>query len=42
MTDPIAVKKSSPLTLIIAWLWVGAPLAWGISQTFQKALALFK
>ncbi|AHJ99641.1 MFS transporter small subunit [Hymenobacter swuensis] len=27
---------------IIAWLYVGLPLAWGVSQTFIKALALFK
>lgn len=27
---------------IIAWLYVGIPLAWGVSQTFIKALALFK
>lgn len=27
---------------VIAWLIVGLPLAWGVSQTFIKALALFK
>lgn len=27
---------------ILAWLYVGIPLAWGVSQTFIKALALFK
>ena len=26
----------------LAWLYVGIPLAWGVSQTFIKALALFK
>ena len=26
----------------LAWLYVGIPLAWGVSQTFLKALALFK
>ena len=26
----------------LAWLYVGLPLAWGVSQTFIKALALFK
>lgn len=24
-----------------AWLFVGLPLAWGVSQTFIKSLALF-
>jgi hypothetical protein len=27
---------------VLAWLFVGVPLAWGVSQTFIKALALFK
>ncbi|GAB3854010.1 hypothetical protein GCM10028822_23450 [Hymenobacter terrigena] len=29
-------------SLVLAWLVVGLPLAWGVSQTFIKALALFK
>ena len=29
-------------SVILAWLVVGLPLAWGVSQTFIKALALFK
>jgi hypothetical protein len=28
--------------LIIAWLWVGIPLAWGVSQTVIRSLDLFK
>ncbi|WP_445991693.1 MFS transporter small subunit [Hymenobacter cellulosilyticus] len=28
--------------MVLAWLYVGIPLAWGVSQTFIKALALFK
>ena len=32
---------SNPLILILAWLAVGAPLLWGVAQTFKKALALF-
>jgi hypothetical protein len=36
------VKKSSSLTLIVSWVIVGIPLAWGVTQTFYKALALFK
>ena len=29
-------------SVVLAWLVVGIPLAWGVSQTFIKALALFK
>ncbi|MBC6610392.1 hypothetical protein H8B15_05640 [Hymenobacter sp. BT507] len=32
---------SSGGALVLAWLFVGVPLLWGISQTFIKALALF-
>ena len=28
--------------LALSWLWVGAPLAWGIFSTVVKSLALFK
>lgn len=41
-TAPAAAAPSTSLSVILAWLYVGAPLAWGISQTFIKALALFK
>jgi hypothetical protein len=27
--------------IAISWLVVGIPLAWGVSQTFIKSLALF-
>jgi hypothetical protein len=33
---------SSGLQLALAWLYVGVPLVWGVSQTFIKALDLFK
>jgi hypothetical protein len=26
---------------VLAWLAVGLPLAWGVQQTFAKALAIF-
>lgn len=35
-------STTSGLALAIAWLVVGVPLVWGVSQTFIKALALFK
>ena len=35
-------ETSSGASLALAWLFVGVPLVWGVSQTFIKALALFK
>lgn len=35
-------SKTSPVQIALAWIFVGAPLLWGVSQTFIKALALFK
>jgi hypothetical protein len=37
-----AAETSSTGALVIAWLFVGIPLAWGVSQTFIKALTLFR
>jgi hypothetical protein len=34
-------QGSSVLGLVLAWLAVSLPLAWGITETFRKALALF-
>ena len=39
---PEAAAASSGGSLALAWLFVGVPLAWGVSQTFIKALALFQ
>lgn len=40
---PSAVtQESASGSVILAWLFVGVPLVWGVSQTFVKALALFK
>ncbi|GAA4507635.1 hypothetical protein GCM10023172_38540 [Hymenobacter ginsengisoli] len=41
-TAPVATEASSGGSAVLAWLYVGIPLAWGVSQTFMKALALFK
>jgi hypothetical protein len=30
------------VTLVLAWLGVGLPLAWGVMETLRKALALFQ
>ena len=33
---------SQIVTLVLAWLGVGLPLLWGVLQTLEKTLALFK
>jgi hypothetical protein len=38
----VTARKSSPITLLLAWLAVGVPLAWGVSITLDKAWVLFK
>jgi len=35
-------KPTPPTLVILAWLVVGTPLAWGIVQTLKKAAALFQ
>ena len=37
-----AAAESTGGSAVLAWLFVGLPLAWGVSQTFLKALTLFK
>lgn len=37
-----ADKGTSPVTLIVFWLYVGIPLVWGIMSTLDKAMALFR
>jgi hypothetical protein len=32
---------SSPFAIALAWLAVGLPLAWGVSQTVARSMALF-
>jgi hypothetical protein len=33
---------SNILLLLISWLWVGVPLAWGVWETVRTSLALFR
>lgn len=40
MTDNTSRKRFNPW-LVLFWLYVTVPLAWGIWSTLQKALALF-
>ena len=35
-------SRSSPAMLVIAWLLVGVPLAWGVSQTMIQSASLFR
>jgi hypothetical protein len=35
-------QKSSIVPVVLAWLFVGIPLLWGITQTLIKSLALFE
>ncbi|MDB4898648.1 MAG: hypothetical protein JWN53_456 [Gemmatimonadetes bacterium] len=39
MTD---TARSSSTATLFAWLAVGLPLAWGVSQTIIKSMALFR
>ena len=29
------------LVLVVAWLWITVPLAWGVYQSIEKSLPLF-
>jgi hypothetical protein len=35
-------QSSQTLQLILAWGFVGIPLAWGVLQTLQNAMKLFQ
>ena len=37
-----APGRSSPTLLIVAWLVVGIPATWGVSQTVMRSMDLFK
>ena len=41
-TPASSAESGAGGSVVLAWLFVGIPLAWGVSQTFIKALALFK
>jgi hypothetical protein len=40
MSEPRS--KVPVLRLVFAWIFVGVPLIWGVTQTVLKAAALFK
>jgi len=35
-------KKSSGLSLLVAWTIVGVPLAWGVYNTLLNSMKLFQ
>lgn len=35
-------SKSSPARLVVSWLVVAVPLAWGVFQSVSKSLPLFQ
>ena len=35
-------SNSMTVKLILAWCFVGIPLAWGVMQTVSNALSLFR
>ncbi|WP_188811709.1 MFS transporter small subunit [Hymenobacter cavernae] len=41
-STPVSDEPATGGSVVLAWLFVGIPLLWGVSQTFIKALALFK
>jgi hypothetical protein len=42
MTDDRETEQGSALVpLLIAWAFVGVPLAWGVAQVVKRSLALF-
>ena len=42
MPMPAKAGGGQVVTLALAWLGVGLPLAWGVLETLRKAMALFE
>jgi hypothetical protein len=42
MSDPATPDRHRLLTVILAWLVVGAPLLWGVARTLDNAAKLFR
>lgn len=39
---PGAPAATSTVLVVVSWLAVGLPLAWGVAMTIRKALLLFQ
>ena len=37
-----APARGQTVLVAIAWIYVGIPLAWGVTQTVLKSIALFR
>lgn len=37
-----SIRSSSAAEIAFAWVFVGLPLLWGVSQTVMKSLDLFR
>jgi hypothetical protein len=42
MSENMNAKKSSAATILLAWVLVGAPLAWGVYNTLLNSMRLFQ
>jgi hypothetical protein len=42
MTQTTETKQTNPAIVVVFWLYVIIPLAWGVWSTLQKAAALFQ
>jgi hypothetical protein len=41
-SDSDSSKKTPVGLVLLAWLFVGIPLIWGVSQTIMKSMDLFR
>lgn len=41
MTTNTTPNSSNAVPLVLAWVWVGVPLLWGLLITIRNATALF-
>ncbi len=39
---PASSGRGNVALLIVSWLWVGVPLAWGVLQTLRTSMALWR
>ena len=41
VSAPVERPSSNPILILVAWLVVAVPLAWGVTQTVKTSMALF-
>ncbi len=42
LEEQLGPSNSNTTFLVLAWLWVGIPLAWGVAVTLNNAMKLFQ